>query len=212
MEKKNYDLVMEEIIKKNLEEENVFSLLLHTCCAPCSSQTIARLSSYFHITVLYYNPNIEPYEEYLKRKEEQISFLKAYKAKYPISFLDCDWENEKFKDISEGLESDKEGGVRCSKCYYLRLEKTASLAKQLGFDYFTTSLTISPYKDSLLLNRIGEVLEQKYKVKYLYSDFKKKDGYKKSIEYSKIYHLYRQDYCGCIYSKREREKAKNGNS
>ena len=209
MEKKNYDLIMNEIIEKNQEKGIIPTLLLHTCCAPCSTLTISRLSSYFHITVLYYNPNIEPYEEYLKRKEEQKRFLREYKAKYPISFLDCDWENEEYKNIAKGLESDIEGGVRCHKCYYLRMKKTATLASMLNFDYFTTSLTISPYKDSQVLNKIGAVLERKFKVKYLYSDFKKKDGYKKSIEYSKKYHLYRQDYCGCVYSKEAREKAKN---
>ena len=212
MEKKNYDVIMNQIIEQNQKEGKVPTLLLHTCCAPCSSQTIARLSDFFHITVFYYNPNIEPYDEYLKRKEEQIRFLKEYQSKYPISFLDCDWENEEFKNISKGLEEEREGGVRCHKCYYLRLEKTALKAKENHFDYFTTSLTISPYKDSQVLNKIGEVLEKKYGINYLYSDFKKQNGYKKSIEFSKQYHLYRQDYCGCKFSKEEREKTRNLNS
>lgn len=212
MEKKNYDVIMNQIIEQNQKEGKVPTLLLHTCCAPCSSQAIARLSDYFYITVFYYNPNIEPYDEYLKRKEEQIRFLREYQSKYPISFLDCDWENEEFKNISKGLEEEREGGVRCHKCYYLRLEKTALKAKENHFDYFTTSLTISPYKDSQVLNKIGEVLEKKYGIKYLYSDFKKQNGYKKSIEFSKQYHLYRQDYCGCKFSKEEREKTRNLNS
>ena len=203
---------MNKIIEELQKEGRVPSLLLHTCCAPCSSQTIARLSDYFHITVFYYNPNIEPYDEYIKRKEEQIRFLREYQSKYPISFLDCDWENEEFKKISKGLEEESEGGVRCHKCYYLRLEKTALKAKENHFDYFTTSLTISPYKDSQVLNKIGEVLEKKYGINYLYSDFKKQNGYKKSIEFSKQYQLYRQDYCGCIYSFAEREKTRKFDS
>ena len=209
MEKKNYDVIMNQIIEQNQKEGKVPTLLLHTCCAPCSSQTIARLSDFFHIAVFYYNPNIEPYEEYTKRKEEQIRFLKEYKSKYPISFFDCDWENEKFIEMSLGLEKEGEGGVRCHKCYYLRLEKTAQMAKEKNFDYFTTSLTISPYKDSQVLNRIGEVLEKENGVHYLYSDFKKQNGYQKSIEFSKDYGLYRQDYCGCKFSKEEREKTRN---
>ena len=199
----NYNTVMESILE-NLKGEE--TLLLHTCCAPCSSAVISRLSDYFHMTVFYYNPNIEPEEEYIKRKEEQKRFLKEYPSKYPISFLDCDYEHEAFECIASGLEQEKEGGKRCAKCYRLRLEKTAKLAKEKNFDYFGTSLTVSPYKNAILLNKIGEELEQEYHVKYLYSDFKKQDGYKKSIELSKEYNLYRQDYCGCHYSKEEREK------
>ncbi len=209
MEKKNYDLLMQEIINKNEEEGFVPSLLLHTCCAPCSTQVISRLSNYFHITVFYYNPNIEPYVEYQKRKEEQKRFLDSYKSKYKISFIDCDWENEEFKNVVRGLEDEIEGGIRCNKCFYLRLSKTAKLAKERNFDYFTTSLTISPYKNAEVINKIGESLEKELGISYLYSDFKKHDGYKKSIEYSKQYNLYRQDYCGCVYSKMAREKAKN---
>lgn len=193
-----------ESILKNLKGDE--TLLLHTCCAPCSSAVISRLSDYFHITVFYYNPNIEPENEYIKRKEEQKRFLKEYPSKYPISFLDCDYDHEEFENMSHGLESEKEGGKRCTKCYTLRLEKTAKIAKEKNFDYFGTSLTVSPYKNAILLNKIGEELEKKYNVKYLYSDFKKQDGYKKSIELSKEYNLYRQDYCGCHYSKEERDQ------
>lgn len=205
MEKKNYDKWMQEIIEKNQELEIVPTLLLHTCCAPCSSAVIERLSKYFRITVFYYNPNIEPLEEYLKRKEEQKRFLSEVTTPYPINFLDCDYEHEEFIQLSKGLENEKEGGPRCLKCYRLRLLKTALKAQELHFDYFGTSLTVSPYKNAQVLNQIGEELQKKFNVKYLYSDFKKRNGYKRSIELSKKYGLYRQDYCGCIYSKKERD-------
>ncbi len=208
MEKKNYDKWMQEIIEKNQELEIVPTLLLHTCCAPCSSAVIERLSKYFRITVFYYNPNIEPLEEYLKRKEEQKRFLSEVTTPYPISFLDCDYEHEEFIQLSKGLENEKEGGPRCLKCYRLRLLKTALKAGELHFDYFGTSLTVSPYKNAQALNQIGEELQKKFNVKYLYSDFKKRNGYKRSIELSKDYHLYRQDYCGCSFSKAQREQEK----
>ncbi len=208
MEKKNYDKWMQEIIEKNQELEIVPTLLLHTCCAPCSSAVIERLSKYFHITVFYYNPNIEPLEEYLKRKEEQKRFLSEVTMPYPINFLDCDYEHEEFIQLSKGLESEKEGGSRCLKCYRLRLLKTVLKAHELHFDYFGTSLTVSPYKNAEVLNQIGEELQKEFNVKYLYSDFKKRNGYKRSIELSKDYHLYRQDYCGCSFSKMQREQEK----
>lgn len=201
--KENYHKKMLEILEKITKQENIPSLLLHTCCAPCSTTVITRLSNFFHITVFYYNPNIEPLEEYLKRKKEQIRFLKEYKSKYPISFLDCDWENEDFVKMSKGYEKEPEGGIRCHKCYYLRLEKTAKMALEHHFDYFTTSLTISPYKNSQILNQIGAELERKYSILYLFSDFKKENGYLESIQNSKQYHLYRQDYCGCHYSNKQ---------
>ena len=208
MEKKNYDKWMQEIIEKNQELEIVPTLLLHTCCAPCSSAVIERLSKYFRITVFYYNPNIEPLEEYLKRKEEQKRFLSEVTTPYPINFLDCDYEHEEFIQLSKGLENEKEGGPRCLKCYRLRLLKTALKAQEFHFDYFGTSLTVSPYKNAQALNEIGEELQKKFNVKYLYSDFKKRNGYKRSIELSKDYHLYRQDYCGCSFSKAQREQEK----
>lgn len=208
MEKKNYDKWMQEIIEKNQELEIVPTLLLHTCCAPCSSAVIERLSKYFRITVFYYNPNIEPLEEYLKRKEEQKRFLSEVTTPYPISFLDCDYEHEEFIQLSKGLENEKEGGPRCLKCYRLRLLKTALKAQEFHFDYFGTSLTVSPYKNAQALNQIGEELQKKFNVKYLYSDFKKRNGYKRSTELSKDYHLYRQDYCGCSFSKAQREQEK----
>ncbi len=198
--KTNYDIELEKIIKENISTKP--TLLLHSCCAPCSSSVIERLLPYFKITIFYYNPNIEPYKEYLKRKEEQIKFIKDLNEN--INFLDCDYENEIFKELSKGLENMPEGGYRCHKCYNLRLEKTAITAKKNNFDYFGTTLTVSPYKNSQVLNKIGEEISKSLNIKYLYSDFKKKEGYKKSIELSKKYNLYRQNYCGCIYSKTEK--------
>ncbi len=209
MEKINYNVLMEQIILEIEKKKVVPTLLLHTCCAPCSTAVIARLANFFKITVFYYNPNIEPYEEYLKRKEEQQRLLKIFPSKYPLAFLDCDYENEKFHEMAKGLEEEKERGPRCFKCYRLRLEKTALKAKENHFDYFGTSLTVSPYKNAQKLNEIGLELAKEYGVSYLVSDFKKEDGYRKSIMYSKEYQLYRQDYCGCIYSKKEREEKKH---
>lgn len=199
----NYQNKLDEILNSL---DYVPKLLLHTCCAPCSSRCIEYLSDYFDITVLYYNPNISPQEEYEKRKQEQIKFLKAFKSKNKLNFLDVDYNYDEFLNIASGLEQEPEGGKRCFKCYQLRLEKTAKIAKENNFDYFGTTLTVSPYKNSQKLNQIGNLLEEKYDIKYLYSDFKKKEGYKRSIELSKIYNLYRQDYCGCVYSKRERDE------
>lgn len=175
-------------------------LLLHSCCGPCSTTVLSFLKDYFDITVLYYNPNIEPLEEYKKRKLEQIRFINELNSPY-VKLLDCDYDNESFKNATKGLEKEKEGGARCSVCFKLRLEKTAILAKNGNFDYFGTTLTVSPYKNSHIINEIGAFLEQRYKVHYLFSDFKKKDGYKKSIELSKKYNLYRQNYCGCLYGR-----------
>ena len=198
-QKINYDKKLDEIISSL---DYTPKLLLHSCCAPCSSAVIERLSKYFDITILYYNPNIEPYEEYLKRKDEEIKFIKEFKTINKIDMLDCDYDNLKYHEIIKGLEEELEGGKRCHKCYNLRLEYTAKKAKELNYDYFGTTLTVSPYKNSQVLNEIGSLLENKYNIKYLYSDFKKKEGYKRSIELSKEYNLYRQNYCGCIYSKR----------
>ncbi len=195
---------MEKEITRFTEKK---TLLLHSCCAPCSSSVIARLKDFFAITILYYNPNIEPEAEYLKRKEEQIRFLKEYAPS--VNILDVPYENECFQEVSKYLEKEKEGGARCHKCYYLRLERTMKEAVNHHFDYFGTTLTVSPYKNAFVINTIGLQLEEMYnrgkvekdKIKFLVSDFKKKDGYKKSIELSKEYHLYRQEYCGCLYGK-----------
>ena len=202
----NYQKVMLDIIKKEQDSNNIPNILLHSCCAPCSSHVIDTLTKYFNITILYYNPNIEPYSEYLKRKEEEIRFINEYKSINKLDIIDCDYDNDKYKEMAKGLEDCPERGERCFKCYNLRLEYTAKKAKELGYDYFGTTLTVSPYKNSNKLNEIGESLSKKYDIKYLYSDFKKDNGYKHSIELSKEYNLYRQDYCGCIYSKKEFDK------
>ena len=205
---KNYQIEMEKIIAKEQENNNVPTLLLHSCCAPCSSYVLETLSSYFKITILYYNPNIYPEEEYLKRKEEEKRFIKEFSTKYKVDFLDCDYDSNSFYEMAKGLEKLKEGEYRCYLCYELRLRKTAILAKENNFDYFTSTLSISPYKKSNWLNEIGFNLEKEIGIKYLPADFKKKNGYKRSIELASLYNLYRQDYCGCIYSKIEREKSK----
>ena len=200
----NYDLEMENQIK-NISTKN--KLLLHACCAPCSSAVLERISKYFDITILYYNPNITEPEEYEKRLNEIENFVKKLNLKN-IKVLRGRYNPKEFFDISVGLEKEKERGKRCYKCYELRLKETAKVAEELNFDYFTTTLSISPYKNSKLLNEIGENLNKEFKPTYLYADFKKKNGYKRSIELSQEYGLYRQDYCGCIYSKKERELAK----
>ncbi len=197
--KLNYQKKLEELVKTL---NNKPRLLLHSCCGPCSTEVISYLKDYFEITVFYYNPNIEPEEEYIHRKKEQIRFLKEYKdAK--ISFLDCEYDNASFKEIAKGLEQVKEGGARCNKCFYLRMKKTAEVAKEKGFEYFGTTLTVSPHKNSTMINEIGEKISEECNIKYIYGDFKKNDGYKKSIELSKTYNLYRQNYCGCLYGKEQ---------
>ncbi len=194
--KRNFELLMQEQLK-NIPQGT--RLLLHSCCAPCSSACLERLKEHFQITVLYYNPNIDSEGEYLKRKAEQIRFLQETGW---ADFLDCDYETERFAELAKGLEQEKERGARCYKCYALRLEKTAQVAKENGFDWFATTLTLSPHKNAEWLNEIGEKLGGRYALNYLYSDFKKKGGYYRSIDLSTEYGLYRQDFCGCKYSKR----------
>ena len=198
----NYYLLFEKQIENIKENKHIPTLLLHSCCAPCSSQVITCLTNYFDITILYYNPNIYPEEEYLKRKEEQIRLINTINKINKLEIIDCDYDNDIYEKEIKGLEKEKEGGNRCYKCFNLRLEKTAQIAKKKKFNFFSTTLTISPYKNSKIINNIGKDLEKKYNITWLYSDYKKKDGYKKSIELSKKYNLYRQNYCGCIYSKR----------
>lgn len=196
-EKINYQKKLLELIE-TLDYKP--TLLLHSCCGPCSTQVIDFLKDYFEITIYYYNPNIEPIEEYIHRKEEQIRFIKEYRdAK--ISFLDCDYANHDFEDNIKGLENEKEGGARCHKCYYIRMKKCALVASEKKYEYFGTTLTVSPYKNSQIINRIGLEIQKECNIKYLVGDFKKNDGYKKSILFSKEYNLYRQDYCGCLYAK-----------
>ncbi len=199
--KVNYQVILDKIIEAN--ENKVPTLLLHSCCAPCSSYVLKYLGNYFKITLYFYNPNIYPKEEYDKRLKEQKRLIKLLKVKYPIDIIEGVYEPNVFLEQSLGLEKEREGYGRCFKCYRLRLEKTAKKAKELKFDYFTTTLTVSPYKNSDKINLIGSELEKIYNVDYLYSDFKKKEGYKQSIELSKEYNLYRQDYCGCQYSIKE---------
>jgi len=181
-------------------------LLLHTCCAPCSSACLERLTNIFKVSILYYNPNITNKDEYNKRLLEVKRLISKIPSKYEINLVDCKYDPESFFEISRGLEDEKERGKRCYKCYKLRLEETAKIAEKLGFEYFATTLTLSPYKLVNWINEIGKDLGEKYNSIYLYSDFKKKNGYKRSIELSKKYNLYRQDYCGCVYSIRDRMK------
>jgi predicted adenine nucleotide alpha hydrolase (AANH) superfamily ATPase len=195
--KRNYELLMAEQLK-GIEKGT--RLLLHSCCAPCSSTCLERLKEHFSVTVLYYNPNIDEREEYEKRKAEQIRFLQETGW---ADFLDCDHEAEKFAQMAKGLEEEPERGKRCYACYALRLSKTAEIAKQKGFDYFATTLTLSPHKNADWLNEIGEKEGGRYGVNYLFSDFKKQGGYYRSTALSTEYNLYRQDFCGCKYSKRK---------
>ena len=197
----NYDLMMTEMMKNITEGE---SLLLHACCAPCSSAVLERLGNFFSIRILYYNPNITDKKEYEKRLEEINSFVSKFNVKYPIEVIAGRYEPKEFFDIARGLEDAPERGERCYKCYKLRLEETAKMASELGIKYFTTTLSLSPYKNSKWINEIGEELSKEYNSMFLYSDFKKKNGYKRSIELSYEYDLYRQDYCGCVYSVRDK--------
>ncbi len=204
MNKINYQKELDSLIENLVKNEEVPTLLLHSCCAPCSSYVLEYLSQYFKITIFFYNPNIYPMEEYTRRVAEQKGLISEMKVKNEIRFIEGKYDTESFYNISKGLEEEKEGGVRCFNCYELRLNEAAIMAKEKGYDYFTTTLSISPHKSSAKLNEIGKKLSEEYDVKYLYSDFKKKEGYKRSIELSKQYKLYRQDYCGCVFSKNER--------
>ena len=206
MNKRNFQKEMDKLIEQNLKDGIPPSLLLHSCCAPCSSYVLEYLSQFFNITVLYYNPNISPKDEYLYRLQEEKRLISEMKFKNPVKILDCDYNADEFFVVAKGLEKEPEGGKRCEKCFDLRLDFTAKTAKENNFDYFATTLTISPLKNANLINQIGESLAEKYNVKYLSSDFKKKEGYKRSITLSKEYNLYRQNYCGCIYSKVESNK------
>ena len=206
MNKINYQKILEQTIERQQSEGRIPSLLLHSCCAPCSSYCLEYLSSYFKITVFYYNPNIYPEEEYQKRVEEQQNFIRRLPAKHPISFLEGSYDVKRFYEMAKGLEDCPEGGERCFRCYELRLREAAEVAKKHQMDYFTTTLSISPLKNAQKLNEIGALLEEEYGVSYLYSDFKKKNGYKRSVELSELYGMYRQYYCGCIFSKNQRDR------
>lgn len=201
---RNYQRELDALIK-DIPSGTVPTLLLHACCAPCSSYCLEYLSNYFSITVYYYNPNIYPESEYSHRSAEVKRLIGEMKLKNKVSFIEGEFNPQEFYTCVKGLEKEKEGGERCFKCYRLRLESTAKLAKELSFDYFTTTLSISPLKRADKINEIGEEIGEIYNVKHLPSDFKKKEGYKRSIELSKEHDLYRQKYCGCVFSTRQQE-------
>lgn len=201
----NYQLELDKILKQIQSQDQAPSLLLHSCCAPCSTYVLEYLSQYFKIGVLYYNPNIYPLSEYEFREEEQEKLINNLQTKNPIKFIKADFNPMEYYKAVKGHEKDKEGGDRCAKCFELRLREAAKVASEKGFDYFTTTLSISPHKDSQLLNRIGEMLQEEYGVKYLFSDFKKKNGFKRSVELTQEHDMYRQDYCGCVFSFNERQ-------
>lgn len=205
---RNYSKELERLIQQFQWEERVPRLLLHVCCAPCSSAVLEYLSQYFAITLLYYNPNISPREEYDKREAELKRLVSEMKLVHPVDLLPCDYDGQAFVEAARGLEGEPEGGARCEACFRLRLEYAAREAARLHFDYYTTTLTISPMKNAPLLNQLGEEMGEKYGVAHLPSDFKKKNGYKRSVELSKEFGLYRQDYCGCAFSKAQREREK----
>lgn len=200
---RNYQKELEKIIEENRRSNKIPRLFLHSCCAPCSSYVLEYLSNFFSITVFYYNPNISPKEEYEHRVEEIRRLIGEMEFVHPVKFVEGRYEPKEFFDMAKGLEDVPEGGERCFRCYRLRMEEAAKLAKEGGYDYFATTLTISPLKNAGKLNEIGEELEGIYKVSHLPSDFKKKNGYKRSIELSHEHGLYRQNYCGCVFSKRE---------
>lgn len=200
-----YQMKMEQVIEENQEKETLPTLFLHACCAPCSSYVLEYLSNYFSITVFYYNPNISPPSEYEERAKELQRLVKEMPFAHPVTCLVGEYDKELFRNAVKGMEQEPEGGKRCEVCFRLRLDEAAKMAKEGGFDYFTTSLSISPHKNAPLLNEIGEEMAEKYQVKWLPSDFKKKGGFLRSTELSEQYGLYRQNYCGCIYSMRQSE-------
>ncbi len=202
--KKNYQKEMEKILERAVRDGKVPTLFLHSCCAPCSSYVLEYLSKYFSITVFYYNPNISPKDEYTARTQEVKRLISELPAVHPISFVEGKYDPENYYEEVKGHEQDPEGGDRCEICFKMRLREAARLAAEGGYDWFTTTLTISPLKNAELLNTIGQAMGEEYHVSFLPSDFKKKEGYKRSIELSAEYHLYRQNYCGCVFSKRER--------
>lgn len=207
--KENYQIILNKKIEEIQKQGSVPSLLLHSCCAPCSSYVLEYLSEYFNITIFYYNPNISPETEFQKRVMEQKRLISEMPLKNKVNFIEGRYDCERFYETVKGMENLKEGGERCFKCYRLRLEESAQIANDGGFDYFTTTLSISPHKNAQVLNEIGRELGEKYGVDYLFSDFKKRNGYKRSCELSEIYGLYRQNYCGCVYSKAEAAEREN---
>lgn len=201
----NFQLKMDNMIEEIEAQGMVPSLLLHSCCAPCSSYVLEYLTRYFKIAIYYYNPNISDLEEYRRRVEEQQRLIRELPVSHPVSFLEGHYDVGEFYEAVKGLETLGERSRRCYACYQLRLEHAAVAAKEKGFDFFTTTLSISPHKNAVWLNEIGERLSETYHIPYLYADFKKRNGYKRSIELSAQYHLYRQDYCGCVFSRQEKK-------
>ena len=202
MNKINYQKILDKTIEEIQHSNTVPSLLLHSCCAVCSSYVIEYLSQYFAVTVFYDNPNISPKEEYLHRVTEQKRLIAEMPVKNAVSFIEGEYTPQVFYHVCKGLETEKEGGKRCEMCFRLRLSRTAQQAKAGNFAYFATTLTVSPLKNATVINTIGQQISQEVGIPYLFSDFKKKEGYKRSIVLSKEYGLYRQNYCGCIFSKR----------
>ena len=202
----NYERLLDELIRRLEKSGEVPTLFLHCCCAPCSSYVLEYLSKYFRITTFYYNPNIFPQEEYAHRVAELKRFVSEFPTKYPVEFLEGVYEPERYYEAVRGLEREREGGARCRKCFELRLGEAARMAKSLNFDYFTTTLSISPMKNAAVLNEVGEAMAEKYGVRHLPSNFKRKGGFLRSTELSKEYGLYRQDFCGCVFSKEERDR------
>lgn len=201
--RENYSQQLSKLIEKLQKEGRTPHLLLHACCAPCSSHCLEYLSKYFRITVFYYNPNISPKEEYTLRIEEIKRFVQEFKSENEITLIEGKYEPERFFQVVKGLEQEPEGGKRCEQCFKLRLSEAAKLAKELNADYYTTTLSISPLKNAELLNKIGKEEGAAIGITHLPSDFKKKGGYARSIELSKEYNLYRQNFCGCVYSLQE---------
>ncbi len=204
LKRRNFAKELDGFLAQLVRDNKVPRLFLHSCCAPCSSAVLAYLTDYFKITVFYYNPNISDHTEYARRVSEQIRFIREFPAAYPVDFIEGDYDTNAFFQAVKGLEQCKEGGERCFACYGLRLRRTAQEAVRLGgYDYFTTTLSISPLKDSARLAQIGLQIGEEEGIPYLLSDFKKKDGFKRSVQLSAEYGLYRQNYCGCIFSKNE---------
>lgn len=203
MNRRNYQRELDHVIEEAVREERAPSLLLHACCAPCSSYCLEYLSRYFEITVFYYNPNIAPLEEYQKRAEELEGLIRKMETVHPVKLLTGAYEPERFLAAARGLEQEPEGGRRCTGCFGLRLGEAVKAAEERQMDYVTTTLTISPLKDPVRLNEIGETLCRNASVRWLPSDFKKKNGYKRSVELSEQYGLYRQNYCGCVFSREQ---------
>ena len=206
MNKINYQKELDKVIEMLQREDRVPKLLMHSCCAPCSSYCLSYLAQYFHITVYYYNPNITEETEYKKRVAEQARLISELDTVYPIQLVEGKYDPQRFYEITKGMEQMDEGGERCFACYRLRLEEAAKLAADGGFDYVTTTLSISPMKNAEKLNEIGAEVGEKYGILWLFSDFKKKNGYKRSVELSKEHDLYRQSYCGCGYSKAQAKR------